>query len=70
MCSSIEPSDNLIINDIDKVPNNDIPDENISDKTVEVQNKTELEEEKSFSDLDSILTLQRKQSYGVIFDGK
>lgn len=60
MCSSTESSETLIINDIDIVANNDIPDENISDKILEVPNKTEIDEEKSFSDLDSIFDTPKK----------
>ncbi|CAD0199569.1 unnamed protein product [Chrysodeixis includens] len=63
MCVSTQSSDNdLTINDNDQVPNNDtdqVPnndqsDATINDKIVELQNKTELDEEDSFSDLDSV----------------
>ncbi|KAF9407787.1 hypothetical protein HW555_012308 [Spodoptera exigua] len=42
------------INDTDQVPNNGQSDATINDEIVELQNKTEFDEENSFSDLDSI----------------
>ncbi|CAH2089022.1 unnamed protein product [Euphydryas editha] len=53
VCFSKEPStNNSTTNDIDQVPNNDQSDATISEKTIEGKNKTKLDEEKSFSDLD------------------
>lgn len=51
----------FIINDIDVVSNSVIPDEKINDKTVEMQIKTETDEEKSFSDLDPIYDSQTEE---------
>ncbi|XP_047034146.1 uncharacterized protein LOC124640421 [Helicoverpa zea] len=42
------------INDMDQVPNNDQSDAIINDKIDEVQNKTRSDDEKSFSDIDSV----------------
>ncbi|CAH2100604.1 unnamed protein product [Euphydryas editha] len=61
VCFNKEPStNNSTVNDIDQVPNNDQSDATISEKAIEVKNKTKLDEDKSFSDRESIFDTPKK----------